>query len=390
MAPTVFITGNQSKLDELAPLLHGLDLRTKKLALCRPEGVSLLELAHARVLDAWEQVGEPCLTECTALALRGRSTMSGASFKRLVTGRSDAYIANELGGRHGTTAVAVAYCADGLAANVQVYGGEIRGEFVRQPSGSGGLGWDRWWRPEGFSRTLADLIQFKSVINMRQRPYLELADHLRGEASDQGTYEAHVTIAASDHAEADRFCQVCDSLGVKSVLIELPHGQTTSQPMTASYHRGSLGQARSEVNDIAAALVANGHEVTRIKLEAVGNNPHIPQTDARAAQTPDNYFEYHVKVLLRGEAERTAVQTVATNHGARLSANATKIREDGVVERFITARVYGVGRPKAERVFAELVSELSGTGVEFGQRIREYTIYDSNVGVDRGWLDPPS
>ena len=54
-----------------------------------------------------------------------------------------------------------------------------------------------------------------------------MIDRLRGQAG-RGTFEAHVTVEAADLAERGRFQAACDELGVKSVLIELPRGQTRS------------------------------------------------------------------------------------------------------------------------------------------------------------------
>ena len=85
--------------------------------------------------------------------------------------------------------------------------------------------------------------------------------------------------------------------------------------------------------------------------------------------------------------ERTeALRAQVVAHGAHLSKNARKLRSDGQAERFVTLRVYGAGRRSADDKFAALLAELEATGLPLGQRIREYTVYDSDVGVDRGWL----
>ena len=51
--------------------------------------------------------------------------------------------------------------------------------------------------------------------------------------------------------------------------------------------------------------------------------------------------------------------------------------------------VYGEGRINAEGRFVALQEAVRALGLPLGQRIREYTVYDSDEGVDRGWLDRP-
>lgn len=380
-----FITGNQSKHLEIAQLLGDLEIRARKLDLARPKVATLAELVTARVLEAYARVGEPCFSESTQLELDGLAPMSGAEFKRSLLTLGEAALCRRLGGRRGRTRVAVAYTADGNSTSVAVFEGSIEGTFLEIPRGDAGYGWDRAWLPDGYRKTLAEMAGNKAYANMRQRPYVELGGLLRGH-TDVGAFEAHVTVAAGDAAHVERFTNACDELGIKSVVIELPRGETRSQPMTASYHHGSLQAVLAEVHAIARSLAAREFEVTRVKLEAVGKNPMTPQTDEAARAAPNNYFEFHVKLLLGPGDALATIEDVCLRHSAHLSSNARKLRDDGLAERFVTQRVYAVGRPNAEVQFAALLEDLRPLGLRYGQRIREYTVYDSNAAVDRGWL----
>jgi hypothetical protein len=74
--------------------------------------------------------------------------------------------------------------------------------------------------------------------------------------------------------------------------------------------------------------------------------------------------------------------------GAHLSRNAYKAPgPDGLTERFVTLRAHGVGRATAEAKFAAVCADLDAGGHVMRNRIREYTVFDTNVGLDRGWLD---
>jgi hypothetical protein len=210
------------------------------------------------------------------------------------------------------------------------------------------------------------------------------------QAPYEGAFESHVTVEAADLAARERFRGICDQLGVKCVLIELPEGATRSQPMTACYHHGAMASVLAEVEAICRELRGAGFVITRVKLEAVATNAGVPDSDEEAARLPRrNYFEFHVKLLLPPSADLAALRTCCDRHGARLSRNALKTEQDGRSERFVTMRVYGVGRRSAFARLEALERDLAAAGFVQVNRQREYTIFDSAEQVDAGWIDPP-
>jgi hypothetical protein len=222
-------------------------------------------------------------------------------------------------------------------------------------------------------------------LNPPLPPSLALADRLSGD-SPGGPYEAHVTIATRSEADLRRFRAFCEAAAVKCIFIELGRGAVPFQPMTASYHQGPRRRVLEEVRELARALAAEGFEVTRLKLEALGANRDIPEEDEVARAQPANYFEFHVKVTFPAEATGLeGVRALCERHGAHLSRNARKVRADGAAERFVTLRVPGLGRPNAEARFTALLRDLKETGLSLSYPLREYTVYDSNHGLDRGW-----
>lgn len=200
-----------------------------------------------------------------------------------------------------------------------------------------------------------------------------------------GTFEAHVTVRPPAGG-LDGFRAACAQLGVKCIEIELPVGETPAQPMTASTHAGALPDVVGEVAALAAALAAAGFEVVRQKIEAMPDNAGVPASDADAAAQPERYFEYHVQLAVAPDADLAALAAACTPHGARLSRNARARRPDGAAERFVTLRVHA-GRATAEARFGELVRTLTAfPKVHVEKRICEYTVLDSDLAVDRGWL----
>jgi hypothetical protein len=195
----------------------------------------------------------------------------------------------------------------------------------------------------------------------------------------RGTFEAHLTVDTDRRAE---FEALCAELGVAHVGIELPDGAHRAQPMTASYHRGELADVVVEIEALYAKLVARDFTVVRVKLEALASNDGVPVAD----EPGDGYFEFHVKMRVpEGEIPRLA--SIAAQHDARLSRNDRRRDADGV-QRFVTLRCYHVGRASAEAKLDALVAALAGFTV--AGTAREYTVYDSRIELDAGWLEPPA
>ena len=377
----VFATPNQGRQDDLRRLLPDVDVVLSRLGPAVPDGLSLEEAATWRARAVYAAVGERCFVENTGFELDGDGLRRGAEIKELLERLGDDGFCAAHGGRAATTRVVVALAEDGGA--VTLFTGALDGTIAAAPRGQGGHGWDRVFVPDGYRRTLAELGSSTYLVNMRHGPYLDLGDHLRRRTFG-GAFEAHVTVRCPA-AEAPRFAAACDRLDVKHILIELSTGEELVQPMTASVHRGGLREVQAEVHALARALVADGFEVVRTKIEALPRNRDLPETDEEAAREPARYFEYHLKIVLPAGGDLDEVRAAAGPHGGRLSRNALRRRADGGEERYVTLRVPGCGRASADARFAALEAAIEALPVTITRRVREYTVYDSNLALDRGW-----
>lgn len=203
-----------------------------------------------------------------------------------------------------------------------------------------------------------------------------------------GTFEAHITIKADNLAIREKFNLLCQNLNVKCVFIELPQGLTSSQPMTASYHHGTFQDVVQQINQIAQSIINENFEITRIKIEAMVNNQDIPISDIEARKlSKSNYFEFHIKAILPDLESVPVLRKYCFKHDAHLSKNTFKKLIDGKQERFITMRVYGVGYKSAQTQFDNLITLLKYKGFKLSQQQREYTVYDSNLKLDAGWIN---
>jgi inosine/xanthosine triphosphate pyrophosphatase family protein len=378
MTRVTFITGNGFRHEEARRLLSGIDVERSRIALDKGTHSKLEAIAKARILDGYRQLQRPCFVENTELFLDTEPAFVGARFKRLHQELGDSAFAERFGGLSGFTRVVVAYTADG--EHVQTFEGQSTGQIATKPRGSGGYGWDRLWIPDGFSKTLAELESSKYVVNMRLLPFLELGAELRGSGFD-GVFESHVTVAPCDEPS---FAATCDTLGVKAIFVELPQGSHRRQPMTGAHHRGSLHEVMLAVHQLARDIARAGFEVVRTKLEAVGRHRDIPQTDAEAALSPPtNYFEHHAKLLLPAGADEAAIREHFKGVDAHLSRGAPRA---DLRQRFVTLRSWGLGQSSADARFARVLALADELALPLRGRLREYTVYDSALELDTGWM----
>ncbi len=204
----------------------------------------------------------------------------------------------------------------------------------------------------------------------------------------KGTFEAHISVSAGNRVLKEKFNQLCQHLNLKCVFIQLPLGATRFQPMTASYHHGAFKDVLQQINQIAQKIVNADFEITRIKIEAMVSNQDIPISDIEAQQLPkSNYFEFHVKAILSADENLEVLRKYCLQYNAHLSANAFKKLFNGKQQRFITMRVYGVGYKSAQQRFDNLLLHLKAKGYQLSQQQREYTVYDSNLNLDAGWMN---
>lgn len=381
----VFATPNQGYQDDLRRLLPDLEVVLSRLGPTVPEGLSLEDSARFRARAAFAALGERVFVENTALELEGEPARRGHQIKALLGELGEDGFCRRFGGRTARSRVVVALCeqAPGAGDDVRLFFGELEGTVPPAPRGPAARGWDRVFVPDGYRRTFAELGAASYLLNMRHQPYLDLADHLRG-CRFGGAFEAHITVRCAAEARA-AFAETCDQLGLKHLDIELPSGQHVAQPMTATVHRGELRAVQEQVHELARLLVSRGHEVVRTKIEALPRNRELPQTDEAAAAEVGRYFEYHLKVVVPPGLELEELQRVAQAHQARMSRNARRNRPDGSQERFLTLRLPGLGQVSADARFAALERAIAALPVAITRRVREYTVYDSHLGLDHGW-----
>ncbi|MEV4508207.1 hypothetical protein AB0K00_04525 [Dactylosporangium sp. NPDC049525] len=192
-----------------------------------------------------------------------------------------------------------------------------------------------------------------------------------------GDFETHFTVVYDD-----RLPEWADRLGLKYTRIRLDRGACADQPMLTSTGRGDLPEQRAAAGALVALLQRDGFTVRRVKIEAAPWHACVP---VEPGPTGGCYFEHHVKLVL-ADGQLDLVRSVAEGHGAHLSRNARRVRDDGRHERFVTQRCRDVGRPQARERLDALLSALAGAGLDAVEVEEEYVVVDDNPGLDAGWI----
>lgn len=262
------------------------------------------------------------------------------------------------------------------------------------------LPWSHIFEPDHAQQTLAQCSASAFVCHPRTEALLEFGHHLRAlwDIDYRGIFESHVTVSGGPGAAP--FKVICEELGVKTILIELNNPPTAAsrdvelrpQLMTAAHHTGqSLYEVQLQAYGIARRFLKHGFVVERVKVEAMFSSEGVPDTDSDSLHkfSPQNYFEFHIKVQLplnNGEGY-TALHTLLAHHKGHLSRNALNLVDGEYEHRFVTLRLYRVGRITAGALFEKCVADLVANNYQLVSKMREYSVYDSNVLLDHGWID---
>jgi hypothetical protein len=148
-----------------------------------------------------------------------------------------------------------------------------------------------------------------------------------------------------------------------------------------------LPDVLAEATERAQDLERAGFAVVRVKIEADPSNDDVPVADDEALLQPSrNYFEHHLKLRRQTAAGRELLLRVCLDRAAHLSRNAWREPAEGFEERFVTLRSYRMGRSASEQRLHRLLAALEGVGEEIIDVESEYTVHDSNLALDAGWL----
>ncbi len=200
-----------------------------------------------------------------------------------------------------------------------------------------------------------------------------------------GNYECHITVLI-DSSEFSTFEKRCKSLGAKALIIELDAGQSAIQPMLCMRLHAEAQEVLDRICGMVRVL-AQDFKVQRVKVEASISNRNIPATfEETIGLAKDCYFEHHIKLELPLGFDVNQLKQSIKPLAGHLSRNPLSSGND-TEHRFITQRFYRCTLSQAGAELERLERYLLKAEIRIIQIIREFNIYDSNVGLDAGWIN---
>jgi hypothetical protein len=379
-----FAATSEEAFAEAQKILFPLKIARMPLNRFRASRRSVNMLARDRVSSLFRATQRPCFTIESALLPNSdhdTNTVSDRWYDEIDVDQST--FCKQFAPLRGIVTHVLAYTANG--ADIVLFQRDMPGQISSEPCDGAGAGFDRIWIPHGYTKPYAALATNRLALNKRRRLLYDLADYLRLPVKE-GFFEVHITVDDENQETFSRFKNTCSEFGIKAIRIELPRGSIPTHLITGSFHLGTFQEVYAEAESIAATLAARGFNVTRIKIESTMNNDSVPKTDQEAAQRPDsNYFEFHVKIPITNDQRAAEAKAICKNYGAYLSRNPSNQMNDGIPLRFCTLRIRGKGKQSAIGLFERFLSDLRGIGFKLSNILREYTLFDSNLGLDDGW-----
>ena len=214
----------------------------------------------------------------------------------------------------------------------------------------------------------------------------------------KGTFEAHITFDCSNEPEKfiERLKKTCENSKYKIIFINLNtkgNEEKLQQLMTSSYHCGEYPMIVKQIEEEASK---HFHEfpIIRIKIESLGSNPGLPESDVekRLFWDADNtYFEFHYKILVENNGTNiklNELRNICQNHQGHplhLSHNAFQKVDETNFHYMITLRLFEMGRKNAFEYHEQIISYLTEKKFPPLKTVREFVVYDSHIALDQQW-----
>ena len=201
-----------------------------------------------------------------------------------------------------------------------------------------------------------------------------------------GLFELHLIIETTPFSEATLFSFCVDKRNDKRLILVRPtcaqtfYGKYPRQPMLTAMFNGNEEEAVAMARSLAVEMCSAGMTVTRVKVEAMASNIGVPTQDASC-----RYFEFHFKVPIASSTEWKRLNDACVPHGAHLFFN--PYSQTGRMQPVVTLRRYVSSLEEALKSLEQLIVSITQKGFPAPDGIeREYSVLDSNVYLDEGWL----
>nr|QYA18396.1 hypothetical protein KOM_12_126 [Clandestinovirus] len=202
-------------------------------------------------------------------------------------------------------------------------------------------------------------------------------------SESKSVYETHITVDPFDQGLLFAFIkQQSDArmINLRPTCPQTFYGDYPIQPMLTYWYNGQDEDACDLATKTGIKMEQFGMRVNRVKVEAAFSGSTVPDY-----ADGEHYFEFHFKVAVATNAEWNKLANMCALKGAHLSFNLYS--KSGNMVPIVTIRLYHTTKQDALTNLQSLVNAIKEDGFTLiGGVEREYSVMDSNVFLDQGWL----
>ena len=196
----------------------------------------------------------------------------------------------------------------------------------------------------------------------------------------EGTFEVHIITTPENQTNLFAFITDLDKqnsniIRPRPTCAVAKYGDYPVQPMVTFWTHGSIDNVNQIVKEIKNSMLERNIPIIRIKIESMAHNKGVP-----AHCDGDHYFEFHFKVEIHSTKDWNNVVKLITPFGAHLFYNPYSKTMNPIV----TIRRYTT-LDDLENVYKQIKSVLEEQ-YNLSPVEKEYSVYDSDVNLDKNWL----
>lgn len=151
-----FITGRQDKVDQLSRYL-GVPINLHKLDLDEIQSLSAKKVSEHKVRQAYEFLKVPVIVDDTSFYIKGMNNFPGPLIKFFMEALEDQKICDLVSQLESNEAIGTVDIGFFDGKELKIFTGEVIGTISKTPKGERGFGWDRFFIPEGYNQTRAEM-----------------------------------------------------------------------------------------------------------------------------------------------------------------------------------------------------------------------------------------
>jgi hypothetical protein len=154
------------------------------------------------------------------------------------------------------------------------------------------------------------------------------------------------------------------------------YGDYPVQPMLTFWINNNIEKVSKIVDDTILDMNNKGITIIRTKIESMAHNEGVPEKC-----NDSHYFEFHFKVQIKNTNDWNDIANLIIPFGGHLFYNPY----NKTLNPIITIRRY-TSLDDLEMVYNKIKNLLERHNYTLTSLEREYSVYDSNVDLDKNWL----